>query len=180
MPMAGAGAMRHLRDTRPRAVVLLGSCGAYPKKPALVPLELVVPERIHLIDPMVVLEKSAFPAPMQTLIEPDSVLSHGLAVSAPGVRRGRLATTLSITTDDQLALRLGKRTACDTENLEAFSVGLACAALDLPFAAVLAVTNAVGSEGREQWGKFRRKAADCSARLLLDWIHRGAQGLPAR
>ena len=56
----------------------------------------------------------------------------------------------------------------------------ACAALDVPFAAVLSVTNIVGSEGREQWAKHRRKAADHSARLFLDWIHRGARGLPAR
>ncbi len=180
LPTAGAGAMRHLRDAKPRAVILLGSCGAYPKKPAFAPLEAVVPERIQLVDTAVVLDKAAFPAPMQTVMEPDPVLSHGLATCLPGVRRGQLASTLSITTDDTLAARIGKRTGCDTENLEAFSVGVACAGLPLPFAAVLVVTNLVGSEGREQWSKHRRKAADHSARLLLDWIHRGAQGLPAR
>jgi nucleoside phosphorylase len=117
---------------------------------------------------------------MQTVVEPDAVLSHGLASAAPGVNRGKLATTLSITTDDVLSVRIGKRSECETENLEAFSVALACASLSVPFAAVLAVTNVVGAEGREQWGKHRRKAADLSARLVLDWIHRGAKGLPAR
>ncbi len=34
LPAAGAGTMRHLREARPRAVILLGSCGAYPRRPA--------------------------------------------------------------------------------------------------------------------------------------------------
>ena len=36
--------------------------------------------------------------------------------------RSELATTLSITTDDALAARIGRRTQCCAENLEAFSV----------------------------------------------------------
>jgi nucleoside phosphorylase len=173
--------MRHLRDARARAAVLLGSCGLYPRKQQVVqPLELLVPERIALLDPLVLLEKSAFPAPMQTRLDTDATLSHALAAIVPGTRRGQLATTLSITTDDALAARIGRGTDSVAENLEAFAVAQACAQLSVPFAAVLSVTNAVGSQGREQWSKHRRKAADVSARVLLDWIDRGARGLPAR
>ena len=180
MPVAGAGAMRHLCDAKPRAVVLIGSCGIYPRQAAHAPLELVVPERIRLLDPTVLGGKAAFPEPMQTMLETDDALSHGLASTATAIHRGTLATTLSITTDDVLAGRIGKKTECIGENLEAFSVGLACAAAGVPFAAILAVTNTVGSVGREQWSKHRRKAADRSASLLLDWIHRGARGLSVR
>lgn len=180
MPVAGAGTMRQLRDARPRAVILVGSCGAYPKRAVPALLDLVVPERVQLVDPTVLADKAAFPAPMQTSLDTEPLLSHGLAGTVADVRRGRVAATLSITTCDVLAARIGKRSECDTENLEAFAVGLACAALAVPFAAVLAVTNVVGSEGREQWSKHRRKAAERSACLVLDWIHRGARGLPAR
>ena len=180
LPAAGAGTMRHLREARPRAVILLGSCGAYPRRPAPALLTLTVPERVQLVDPSVIAERAAFPAPMQTSIETDPVLAQGLASVGAEVRRGSLATTLSITTDDVLAVRVGKRSECEYENLEAFSVGLACALSSIPFAAVLAVTNVVGSEGRQQWSKHRRKAAELGARLVLDFIHRGARGLPAR
>lgn len=180
MPVAGAGTMRHLREARPRAVLLVGSCGVYPRPGQFPQLSLVVPERIQLMDPGVLSRKSAIPAPMQTVIEPDPMLTHGLASLDPETHGGTLAATLSITIDDTLATRLGKKSGCQTENLEAFSVGLACAALSVPFASVLAVTNTVGERGREQWSKNQRKAAERSARAVMDWIHRGARGLPAR
>ncbi|HEX7480433.1 MAG TPA: hypothetical protein VF331_21710 [Polyangiales bacterium] len=180
MPVAGAGAMRQLREVKPRAALLIGSCGVYPKQGEHAPLDLVVPDKIALIDPTVLGGKAAFPAPMQTLIEPDSELCHGLATGEHDVHRGCVATTLSITIDDALASRLGRKSGCQTENLEAFSVALACAAADVPFATVLAVTNSVGSRGRQQWSKHQRKAAEGCGRLVLDWIHRGARGLPAR
>jgi nucleoside phosphorylase len=179
LPAAGSGAMRHLRDTKPRSMVLLGSCGMYPHV-GHAPLDLLVPRSVQLIDPSVVAGKAAFPEPMQTTLEADEALSHGLATCTPDAKRGALATTMSITTDDVLAARLGKKTGTVAENLEAFSVVLACAAAGVPFASVLAVTNTVGSQGRKQWAKYRRKAADHSARLLLDWLHRGARGLPSR
>ena len=179
LPAAGSGAMRHLRDTKPRSVVLLGSCGMYPHV-AHAPLDLLVPASVRLVDATAVAGKAAFPEPMQTTLATDSELSHALAACSPEAKRGPLATTLAITVDDVLAARLGKKSDTVAENLECFSVALACAAAQVPCAAVLAVTNTVGSQGRKQWAKYRRKAADSSARLLLDWLHRGARGLPSR
>jgi nucleoside phosphorylase len=180
MPAAGAGTMRHLRDAKPRAVVLLGSCGVYPQRGSLAPLEIIVPNSVCLIDATALAGKAAFPEPMQTKLASDPALCHALLSSSPTAKTGALATTLSITTDDLLASRVGKKSECIGENLEAFSVALACASIGIPFCAVLAVTNTVGSEARAEWAKYRRKAADHSARLLLDWIHKGARGLPAR
>lgn len=180
LPAAAAGAMRHLRDARPRAVLLLGSCGLYPRRAPFQPLAALIPTGVRLLDGSVLNEKAAFPAPMQLLCEPDRPLCDGLAQSDPGALRGEVATTLGITTDDGLARTLGRKSGCAGENLEAFSVALACAARDLPFACVLIATNAVGSEGREQWRKYQRKAAERGAALLLDWIEQGARGLPER
>jgi nucleoside phosphorylase len=180
LPVAGGGTMRHVRDARPRAVMLLGSCGLYTRRVEYRPLLPVIPNGIRLVDPSVISAKSAFPAPMQLLIEPDTGLAAGLAKADPNALRAEVATTLSITTDDALAARIGRRTQCCAENLEAFSVALACAARDLPFAAVLVSTNAVGSSGREQWSKHQRKAAERGAKLVLKWIVDGARGLPTR
>jgi len=180
MPAAGSGTMRHVRDARPRAVLLLGSCGLYPRRTEFRPLLPVIPKGVRLVDPSVLVDKAAFPAPMQLLIEPDAALGDALAQTDPSALRGEVATTLSITTDDTLAARIGRKSGCVSENLEAFAVGLACAARDLPFATLLVATNVVGSPGREQWSKNQRKAAERGARLTLDWIAKGARGLPAR
>jgi nucleoside phosphorylase len=180
LPAAGGGTMRHVRDARPRAVLLLGSCGLYPRRAEWKPLLPVIPKAVRLVDATVLADKAAFPAPMQLVLEPDKALAEGLAQSEPSALRGTVATTLSITTDDQLAGRLGRKTSCCAENLEAFSVALACAARDLPFAAVLVSTNLVGSSGREQWSKHQRKAAERGARLVLEWLARGARGLQTR
>jgi nucleoside phosphorylase len=132
-----------------------------------------------LVDASVLDELAAFPAPMQLLCEPDRALSEGLAQVDPGSLRGEVATTLAITSDDTLAQSLGSKSACAAENLEAYAVALACAAHDLPFACLLVATNAVGSQGRQQWQNYQRSAAEKAAELLLLWLDRGAKGLPA-
>jgi nucleoside phosphorylase len=137
----------------------------------------VVPTEVRLVDSAVLDEKAAFPAPMQLLRECDRALSDGLAQSDPSALRGAVATTLGITTDDELARSLGRKSSCASENLEAYAVALACAARDRPFASVLIATNEVGSQGREQWRTYQREAAERGARLVLDWIERGAPGL---
>lgn len=177
LPAAAAGTMRHVRDAKPRGVVLLGSCGLYPRRVEFRPLQTVVPTEIKLVDGSVIADKAAFPAPMQLVREPDPRLSDALAQTDPTTLRGAVATTLGITTDDGLARTLGKKSACAAENLEAFSVALACATRDLPFASLLVATNEVGSSGREQWRTHQRDAAERGARLILDWLERGAAGL---
>lgn len=177
LPAAAAGTMRHVRDARPKAVILLGSCGLYPRRVEFRPLLTVVPTEVRLVDGSVVAEKAAFPAPMQLVREPDMRLSDALAQSDPTALRSAVATTLGITTDDTLARTLGRKSGCAAENLEAFSVSLACAARDLPFASVLIATNEVGSKGREQWRTHQRDAAERGARLVLDWLERGAAGI---
>jgi nucleoside phosphorylase len=177
LPAAAAGTMRHVRDTRARAVLLLGSCGLYPRRAEFRPLLPVVPTRVRMVDSSVLAGKAAFPAPMQLMCTPEPKLSDALAQSDPSVLRGEVATTLGITTDDTLARSLGRKSGCCAENLEAYSVALACAVRDLPFCSVLVATNAVGSEGREQWRKYQRKAAERGARVVLEWLERGARGL---
>ncbi|MET0385714.1 MAG: hypothetical protein ABW321_07130 [Polyangiales bacterium] len=177
LPAAAAGTQHQLRETRARAVVLLGSCGLYPRRTEFRPLQVVVPDAVQLVDAGVVNGKAAFPGPMQHVLTPSTTLSEGLAAQDPAVLRSGVATTLGITTDDAHARKLGRKTGCGAENLEAFAVALACEAHALPFASVLVATNAVGSQGRAQWREHQRKAAERGARLLLRWLKRGATGL---
>lgn len=178
LPASAAGTTRHLTELSPRAAVLLGSCGLYPRRIEFRPLTPVVPTGVRLVAPSVLSDQAAFPAPMQLLCEPDRALSEGLAQSDPNTLRGEVATTLGITTDDALAQQVGGRSGCMAENLEALSVAMACATFDVPFACLLIATNAVGSQGRTQWQTHQRGAAEKGAELLVSWLERGARGLP--
>lgn len=181
MAVAGAGAANRIHQLNPRAVVLLGSCGIYPCGIEYFPLDILVPNRFHLFDPSVAAGKAEFPGPMQTVLDPNAMLAAGLlAFSGPRARSAPLATTLAITTDDAIARAVHPATGLEGENLELFPVALACAAAELPFAAVLGVTNMVGSQGRTDWIKYQREAAVGTAEAFLNWVHNGAQGLPHR
>jgi nucleoside phosphorylase len=175
---AGAGSARALAQAAPRAVVLLGSFGAYPG-PASLPIgQLLVPTTVHAIDPAVLQGRAALPDVMAQRSECGAELAAELARSSANVARGALATTLGITTDDELARELGERSACCAENLEAVAVALACDSAQIPFAALLSCTNHVGSLGRAQWAAEHANAARATANALLAWLARGAPGLP--
>jgi nucleoside phosphorylase len=179
MAVAGAGAANRIQQLSPRAVVLLGSCGVYPCGVEYFPLDILVPSRFHLFDPSVAAGKAEFPDPMQTVLDPHPLLTAGLVASGGArCRSAPLATTLAITTDDAIARAVHPATALEAENLELFPVALACRAAEVPFAAVLGVTNVVGSQGRTDWLKYQRDAAVAAAEAFLTWVHNGAQGLP--
>lgn len=178
LPASASGTTRALQDLTPRAVILLGSCGLYPRRIDFRPLTPVIANGVRLVDASALSDQAAFPAPMQLLCEPDRGLSDGLAQADTSSLRGEIATTLAITTDDALAQLLGSKSGCAAENLEAYSVALACAAHDVPFACLLVTTNAVGSQGRQQWQTHQRSAAEKAAEQLLAWLNRGAKGLP--
>lgn len=181
LAVAGAAAAMRIQQRCPRAVVVIGSCGIYPCEHAYQPLDIIVPSSLSLFDPSVAAGKAAFPEPMQTVIEPDKALTTGLlkAVEQRG-RSAKVATTMAITTDDAIARLVYGATGLEGENLELFPIALACRAADVPFAAVLSVTNMVGSTGRTDWRKFQRDAAIASAEVVVSWMRKGAEGAPAR
>jgi nucleoside phosphorylase len=203
LPAATIGTMRNLRDRRPRALILLGSCGAYPAVAATAlgigvhegsqastldaetlpePLmRVVIPETLHLADAAIARSQAEFPDPMLRMASVDKDLADGLARFDPKAWRGALATTLGITTSNTLAHRIESDSHCGTENLEALGVALACESEHVPFCALLVVTNVVGDRGRGQWRHNHTAAAESGARVLLDWLEADAPGLsPAK
>jgi nucleoside phosphorylase len=185
LPAASVGTMRSLRDRRPRAVILLGSCGMYPTAASSLVtadpsplLRAVIPESVYLMDVAVARSEAAFPDPMPRIGRVDRALAEGVASVDPTALRGALATTLGITTSNEAAQRLERSGACTTENLEALGVALACESDRIPFCALLVITNIVGEGGRAQWLDQHAAAAERGARILLDWLESGAPGLP--
>lgn len=175
MPAAAIGATRALRELRPRALVLLGSCGRFERGPLLT---AAVPEVMQLVDAAVSAGRAAFPEAMPVRVSTHRGLSQGLVRCAGDVAlRGALATTAGITTSDALARRLARQSGCAVENMEGVAVGLACAAERVPFAGLLVVTNVVGARGRAQWLANREAAAARGAEIVMEWIASGAPGL---
>jgi len=168
---AGAGAARALAEHMPRTVVLMGSFGRYPHSTVgSDPCDAYVAERVKLIDVAVAQRKGSFPAPMPVDLPLDRALS--IALERHGAKRmAALGTTLSITTDDELARTLGESSGCDGENLEAIAVVHACLLARVPCAVLVACTNEVGTRGRAAWLSNHTEAARTTARVLETFLN---------
>lgn len=178
MAAAGPATARGVLAVMPRAVVLVGSCGVYPNLPQFRPHDVVVATRVQLVSHAVNAGRSEFPAPMQTQLECSPLLVAGLVAAGPRAHSVPVACTIAQTIDDGIAVTVPQTTGCQAENLEAFAVAQACKAADVPFTAVLGVSNIVGSTGSHDWRQFQRQSVNAAAEVIVTWIQRGAQGLP--
>jgi futalosine hydrolase len=171
---AAAGASARVAELAPRAVVLVGSCGAYPtaSPTALAIAEVAIGRRLYLADLATIDGLAQSPPPMALAMEADARLSDAIAAGARGsVRAGAtVATTLAITVDDAAASRIAAKTAADVEHLETHGVAAACAAHGVPFAVVLGVANAVGSRGRAEWLANHVRAERAACERVAAWI----------
>jgi nucleoside phosphorylase len=170
---SAAGATAALQDLAPRAVILVGTCGAYAGRGIGVG-DVVVGRRVCLASTGVVEGRAAFPDPM--LVDADLAGPLSDALTRDGASGADVATTLAITTDDALAARLADHTRCDVEHLEAFAVATACGARGVPLAVVLGVANVVGSGARVEWQENHRAAGDAAGAHVARWLELGAPG----
>jgi futalosine hydrolase len=168
LPMAAVGSAMHLAVLRPRAVLLVGTCGAYADSGVGIG-EVVVADRVMLVDPSTLRGASQFPEPMSIASDANRGLSGGIA-HATGARPVDVATTLAITVDDPTALEMARATGARVEHLEAHAVATACAARGVPFGAVLGVANIVGSRARDQWRVHHHDAARAAAEAVFVWL----------
>jgi hypothetical protein len=90
-----------------------------------------------------------------------------------------VATTLAITTDDDVAAAMGDSVQADVEHLEAFAVGRACELAGVMFSAVLGVANIVGARGREQWRENHVRVGACVRSGSQKSTHNAVAGVRA-
>ncbi|HMJ55801.1 MAG TPA: hypothetical protein VK540_27195 [Polyangiaceae bacterium] len=172
---AAAGTATALQRYAPRAVVLVGTCGAYEHRGGdLAIAQVVAANRIRLASTAAVEGRGAFPGPMGITVDADVALSAALA--GQSVRPVSVATTLAITTEDVLANRVADALACEVEHLEAFAVATACAQGHVPMAVILGVANRVGSSARAEWLRHHEAAGKASTDVVAAWLRRGAPG----
>jgi nucleoside phosphorylase len=164
LPMAAAGTAMQLVEMQPKAVVLLGTCGAYVGS-GIALGEVIAARRVRLVDLSVVQAVAQFPDPMSIVTEAHAVMLQTLARA--GARAADVATTLAITVGDAAAALIARATAAHVEHLEAYGVAAACAARGIPFGAALGVANHVGARAREEWRAHHRTAAAAAVEAVL-------------
>ncbi len=167
LPQAAVGATMAVADAKPEAVLLVGTCGAYPGS-GLEVGDVVVARRLLLVDPSVVDGAAQFPGPMSVASETDASMLGDLLRA--GAVAADVATTLAVTVDDEMAGRTARGASAQVEHLEAHGVACACATLGVPFVAVFGVANAVGSRAREEWRAHHRAAGDAAVRCVIAWL----------
>jgi nucleoside phosphorylase len=173
---AAIGTARLLRAPLPRAVVLIGTCGSYARvdRSPWALGQAIVAEGVRLVDVGVLSGVVELPAAIPIVCRPDESLRA--AFVRQGLPAVEIGTTLGVTVDDPLAAEMA-RGGVEVEHLEAFSVASACQVAGVAFAAVLGVSNIVGSAGREQWRANHRAASAAAAGEVMRWLEGGALGL---
>jgi nucleoside phosphorylase len=179
---AAVGTARVIEVVRPRVVVLVGTCGAYPHVDApalradggLAIGDVAVARRVRLVDGAWAHHWAAFPEAMNVLAETTPSLAQAFVTH--GGRMCDVATTLGVTTDDATALRIARESGCATEHMEAHGVATACAAAGVAFGAVLGVANMVGGRAREEWRAHHRDASSRAIDVVTRWLQAGAVG----
>lgn len=169
---AALGTARVLDETSAKAIVFVGTAGAFPGS-GLGLLEVVTLAEAFLADAAVARGLASLLPPMSGRLTDDEALTRAL-VPLGELRRVTVATTLAITTDDEAAASLEATTGAAVEHLEAYSVARAAAARGIPFACVLGVANMVGSRGREEWLRHHQAAAVAVRDALLRGLQAGA------
>jgi nucleoside phosphorylase len=180
MPVAGPSAMRRIVQLEPRAVVLLGTCGVYSGLADYHPHDIVIAQKVRLVDHGVIAGLASFPEPVQTEMHVNGPLTAGLAAAAPRARVVPVASPLAATRDDAIAPVISQQSGAHVESLEAFALAHACQIAQIPFAAVFAVSHVCGSTAQTDWPRFERQASLDSAEVIARWLKSGAQGLPLR
>jgi nucleoside phosphorylase len=168
LPQAAAGATAHVGNLRPRAVVAVGTCGAYAGS-SLAIGQVVVARRVRLVDPSALRGLSEAPQSMCVSRDAHAPMAQHIAGSA-GARTVDVATTLGVTVDDATAAAIAQATGAEVEHLEAYGMATACAVFGVPFGAVLAVANGVGVRARAEWREHHRAASAGATGAVMRWL----------
>lgn len=150
--VAAVRATMLLEQRKPSRVVLIGTAGSYAGGPAIG--SVVAASRVGWSYGVAALGLGYVPRPPAPLDGDPEMLEE------LGLPRHPVLTVGAVTTDLGLAQRLADGWA--VEHLEAFGVALACREAQVPFVAVLGISNEVGRDAHVQWLTHRDDAQDAA------------------
>lgn len=174
---AAAGAARAIQSVRPRTVLFVGTAGLYPGTRLRIAIEdAAIATRMRLLSHAVLRRHSYLPDPMPSVLKADTSITGALA-RATGLPIADIACPLGITRDPSTARRASRVAAL--ENLEAFAVASAAATAQVPFAAILGVSNNVGRRAHAEWKRHGAAAAASACQAIARWLDRAPLGASA-
>jgi len=157
-----AGTARRLRENR-ATVPTLGRA--------------VLARHLHLASAAVARQEGYWPGPLMRRLSSDEALRAAVLAAVPSLPSVDVATTLAITSKASLARSLGKALQDEgetglplVENLEAFAVARACQTRQVPFAAVLGLSNHVGPGAHEEWKELAKPASEQVSATVSAWL----------
>ena len=160
-PVVAAATMaRILAERQPDGVIMVGTAGSYPGGPAL--RTVIKARRVGLADGVAAMGLGYTPRPPVPLPADPRLLARVDALEAD------VLTVGAITTNMTLADRLSD--GWQVEHLEAYAAACACAAVDVPFLAVLGIANFVGPDAHGQWLTHRIVAQDAARDAVARWL----------
>lgn len=127
-------------------VLFVGSAGIYPNVPYSVG-ELFLCKETILCDTSTIMGYSKY----ASFLNQGTIQSHKIDIDS--LESIKIATLLSLTLDDQTAIKIQKKTNCVAENMELFGVARTCQVYGIPWNACVGITNLVGSSGSHEWKK---------------------------
>ena len=168
---AAIGATAAIAEVRPDAVMFIGTAGLYPnRRPDLAMAGAVTARRLVLSADGVTTGDAYLPPALPAMQEANLGLRR--IAAATGLLMADVACPLAITSRPTMIGRGARLPACDVENLEAFAVARAAAAADLPFAAILGISNNVGPSAHTAWKRNAARAAAAACRAALEVIEK--------
>lgn len=170
---AAVGASRALAQVGPAAVLFVGTAGSYAGGPAVG--RVVVARRLNLVSAAQARGDGYLPPPLVQRAPSDAETRRALLRAAKlqsGVRAAAVdvATPVAITTAPALARAHARSSGAVVENLEAFAVARAAAAAEIPFGAVLGISNRVGPQAHAQWRRHQDAAMRAVAATVVTYL----------
>lgn len=164
--VAAANAARIIERQEPKAVIMIGTAGAYPGGPPIG--SAIVAKKLGLSYGVASMGMGYVPrAPQPIEVDPSLYACLQLA-------KHNVLTVGAVTTNEQLAGRLSD--GWEVEHLEAYSVAFACQQRNIPCVVVLGIANEVGPLAHSEWLTNRDAAQKIAREAILPLLQRGRLG----
>ena len=141
-------------------VLFCGSAGVYPGIKTIQPGDLCLCKNTILCDSAAEMDLSLYASlmarnPIQSDFELDSSLYSASVL-----------TTLSLTSNDNLAGTLTTQTSAELENMELYGIASVCRKASIQWNAILGITNKVGKNGHGEWKENYKSLGNITAEYL--------------
>jgi|GEM_PF-475345 len=167
---AAIGASRLIVQTKPHAVVLVGTAGLLPACSRRFAVGQAVVARSAVLLADILPGKNAYlPASVPRRAKADPALARSVR-ERTGLPFADVACPLAITRSSRAAKTVAAISGCALENLEVFAVARAASRAKIPFAAVLGIANRVGPSGHREWLRHAPEAAARACDAVLELL----------